>query len=154
MTAGHFIEERRGGIDRRSRTWLALVIGSWNPRRRTPRRLRDGGFAAVDWHDARWLGIALLILLMSFADACLTLTLMSRGADELNPAMRVALAGSGRSFAMVKLGLTAGGVVLLTILTRVRIFGFYFAGFALYAVLGVYTALILYELWLLDHLSP
>ena len=153
MTVGHFIEERRGGIERRSRTWLALVVGSWRPRRRTPRRHRDAGFAAVDWHDSRWLGVALLILMMSFADAFLTLTLTNRGADELNPAMAALLSGTGRSFAIGKLGLTAAGVVVLTILVRVRIFGVYIAGFALYSVLAAYTALLIYEFWLLDHLS-
>jgi hypothetical protein len=107
----------------------------------------------VDWHDARWLGVAVLILLLSLGDAFLTLTLISRGASELNPAMVPLLGGTARAFAAWKLGLTGGGVVLLTLLVRVRVFGAYPAGSLLYAVLGIYIALVGYEFWLLDH-SP
>ncbi len=108
----------------------------------------------MDWHESRWLGVALLILLLSFADALLTLILMGLGATELNPAMGPLVSGTARGFALWKFGLTGGGVVLLTLLVRVRAFGTFIAGFLLYAVLASYLALVGYEFWLLDHLSP
>jgi len=149
-----YVAERRAGVDRRRRTFRALVMGSWTPRRRGPRRHWDAGIAAVDWHESRWLGVALLILLLSFADAFLTLILIDLGATELNPAMQPLVSGTARGFAVWKFGLTATGVVFLTLLVRVRAFGTFIAGFLLYAVLASYLALVGYEFWLLDHFSP
>jgi hypothetical protein len=129
----------------------ALLVGSTHPRRRGPRRHRDAGIASVDWHDSRWLGVALLILLLSLSDAFLTLMLIATGASEANPFMQSLVAGSGRAFALWKLGLTSIGVVSLTLLVQVRAFGTYVAGFILYAVLAAYLALVGYEFWLLDR---
>ena len=77
-------------------------------------------------------------------DALLTLMLLERGAHEANPFM-APLVSSGRAFAWVKIGLTAGGVVLLTQLARMRLFGGVPVGLILYSVLVIYSALILYE---------
>src|SRR6266446_4772388 len=41
--------ERRGG-ERRTRVLRALVYGSFNPRRRTPRRVDESTPIGVDWH--------------------------------------------------------------------------------------------------------
>jgi len=60
------------------------------------------------------------ILLLCAADAILTLTLISHGAVELNPLMAPLVKGSGHSFAYWKMGLIAMGVVVLTLLARVR----------------------------------
>jgi hypothetical protein len=152
MEGARFPAERRAGFERRSQTWLALATGSWRRRRRAPRRRVDAGLAAVDWHEARWLGVALLILLLSLTDAFLTLILINQGATELNPAMKPLVDGTGRGFALWKLGLTAGGVILLTLLVRVRVFGRYLAGVALYAILAGYVLLVSYEFWLVDQL--
>jgi hypothetical protein len=136
--------------DRRMRTLRALAFGNVQPRRRGPRRQEDVGFAAVDWHDSRWLAVALLILILSLVDAFLTLTLIAGGADEVNPFMDSLLGRMDRSFILWKLGLTGSGIIVLTILVRVRAFGMYIAGFILYTVLAAYIALISYEFWLLD----
>ena len=45
----------------------------------------------------------------------------------------------------MKIGLTAGGVLLLTQLARIRAFGRIPVGMFLYAVLAIYVALICYE---------
>ncbi len=95
----------------------------------------------------------MLILLLSCADAFLTLTLIHLGASELNPLMRpLVLGDSAQSFALWKLSLTAGGIVTLTVLARLRAFGRLRIGWLLYAVLLIYVVLIAYELWLLDHM--
>jgi hypothetical protein len=59
--------------------------------------------------------------------------------------------GEGRSFALVKFGLTAVGVVLLTILARLRFFG-RTIGYLLYLVLAGYVVLVGYELFLLRNI--
>ena len=142
--------ERRGG-ERRREVLRALVLGSFYARRRRPRRIGEQALAAVDWHHPQWLATALLILLFSSADALLTVELMGRGAYEVNPLMRPLIA-SGLTFVLVKVGVTAGGVILLTLLARMRAFGRLSGGLILYAVLATYGALLLYELNLLDRL--
>jgi Domain of unknown function (DUF5658) len=143
-------ERRRG--ERRTRVLRALVYGSFNPRRRTPRRFDERTLIGVDWHHPQWLAIAMLIVMLSCADALLTLMLLERGAQEANPLMAPLILSSGRAFAGVKIGLTAAGVVLLTQLARLRAFGNIPVGVLLYMVLAVYGVLIAYELGLLHAL--
>lgn len=145
--------QRRIGADRRVSTWHALVTGSFHRRRRAPRREGDRSIVAVDWHDAQWLGVALAILLLSCADAFLTLVLIDLGATEINPIMEPLVHGPGRSFAIWKLALTSSGVVVLTLLARMRAFGGLPIGAILYAVLVIYVTLVAYEMWLLDRLT-
>jgi hypothetical protein len=145
--------ERRRSSERRRRVLRALLHGSYHQRRRSPRRADDRGLAHVDWHDARWLGVALLVMLLSAADAVLTLTLISLGAEEANPVMARLMAGSGYSFTAWKLGLTAAGVVVLTPLAKLRAFGLVPVGALLYVILAIYVLLVVYELWLLERMT-
>jgi hypothetical protein len=144
--------ERRNTNDRRKRTFRSLVHGSLAPRRHGPRRGEDRSFTAVDWHHPQWLAVAILTLLLSSADAFLTLVLLERGANEANPFMEPLVGGSTLIFTMVKMGLTSGGIIVLILLARVRVFGRVPVSFLLYAVLLGYTVLVGYEFWLLEHL--
>jgi len=130
----------------------ALLHGSFRPRRREPRRADERALSAVDWHHPQWLAIAILIVVFSCSDALLTLMLLDDGAYEANPMMAPLVAGSAAAFAVVKMGLTAGGVVLLTQLARLRAFGGVPVGVLLYLVLALYGALIAYEFGLLNAL--
>lgn len=103
----------------------------------------------TDWFHPQWLATAIIILILSTVDAVLTLALISRGAIEINPLMEPLVRGSGRSFALWKLGLTSIGVVVLTMLARLRVFGRLAVGSFLYLVLGGYLLLVGYELSLL-----
>ena len=140
------------GPDRRKRVLWSLVYGSFNPRRRGPRRDGENLLAAVDWHHPQWLAIGMLIVAFSCGDALLTLILMTRGAYELNPLMAALIGGSATRFALVKITLTAVGVVFLTQLSRLRTFGRVPVGFILYTVLALYGTLIFYEFQLLGRL--
>src|SRR6185437_10267022 len=97
--------ERRRGPDRRRTTLRALMHGSLHPRRRGPRRGYEASFVAVDWHDPQWLGISILIVVLSCVDAFFTITLIDRGAYEANPLMAPLVSGSPLAFALVKIGL-------------------------------------------------
>jgi hypothetical protein len=145
-------EPERRRTERRRHVLRALWQGSFRPRRRSPRRADERQVSAVDWHHPQWLAIAMLIVALSAADALLTLMLMERGAYEVNPFMAPLVGGSALSFALVKVGLTAGGVVLLTQIARIRAFGRIPVGVFLYSVLALYGALIAYEFSLLNAL--
>ncbi len=105
----------------------------------------------TDWFHPQWLAVGILILLLCSADALLTLTLIARGAEEINPFMALLVHGSGHAFAAWKVGLTASSVVLLIVLARLRIFG-RAVGAILYVVLGMYVVLVGYELFLLRNI--
>lgn len=143
--------DRRNRADRRSRTLRSLVTGGWQARRRDPRRSEPLRLGSIDWHAPQWLAAALLVLLLSLADTLLTLVLVQHGAIEVNPIMAPFVIGSGRSFAFLKLGLTAAAVTVLVALTRVRTFGRLLAGPILVSAAVLYVVLIGYELWLVDR---
>ncbi|MGH8208669.1 MAG: DUF5658 family protein [Steroidobacteraceae bacterium] len=145
---------RRRGPDRRRQPLRALLYGSFNPRRRGPRRDGERLVSGVDWHDSQWLAVAMLIVLFSCVDAFLTLTLIDHGAYEVNPLMAPLLGGSALAFSLVKVGLTAAGVVLLTLLARMRAFGRIPVSLLLYTVLLGYGALLVYEFRLLQEAMP
>jgi hypothetical protein len=143
--------ERRAREDRRRRTLNALLHGSLKPRRYDPRRDTDAGFAAVDWHQSRWLAVALLIVILSCIDAFLTVRLLADGAYEANPVMATLLEAGLNVFVLAKISLTSLGVILLTALARARAFGRIPVGFVLYSMLLGYATLVAYEYWLCDH---
>jgi Domain of unknown function (DUF5658) len=126
-----------------------LWKGNLLRRRRGGRRRGDAHPAGIDWHDAHWLGAAVLVLLLCICDAVLTLTLMKHGAREVNPLMAPLVIGDGRGFTYWKIGLTIMGVVVLVVLARARLFGLVPAGVLLYLVLALYIVLVAYELRLL-----
>ena len=108
----------------------------------------------MDWHHPQWLAVAIVTLLLCTADALLTLTLLENGAVEANPFMQPLVGGSPLTFALVKMGLTSGGIVMLILLARVRIMrGRIPVSLLLYTVLLGYAALVGYEFWLLGVLG-
>ena len=142
--------ERREAPDRRQRTIYSLFYGSFNPRRRGARRSTARSLRDHDWHHPQWLAVGMLIVLLSCFDAALTLTLLQRGAYEVNPIMAPIVGGSALVFTLVKVGLTAGGVIMLTLMARMRAFGRIPVAFFLYGVLLAYGVLVVYELRLLE----
>ena len=115
--------ERRARIERRRSVFRALWRGNFERRRVAPRRTTERHVVVTDWFHPQWLAVSILILLLCSADALLTLTLVSHGAIEINPLMAPLVTGSGHAFAGWKLGLTALGVVFLTLLARLEVFG-------------------------------
>jgi len=108
----------------------------------------------VDWHHPQWLGISILIVVLSCVDAFLTITLIDHGAYEANPFMAPLVASSPLAFALVKIGLTGGGVVVLTLLARMRAFRRIPISALLYALLIAYAVLVTYEARLLRNVLP
>jgi hypothetical protein len=143
--------ERRAPLERRRSVLRALWQGNFARRRIAPRRRTERHVVVTDWFHPQWLAVAVTILLLCGADAILTLTLIAGGAAEINPFMAPLVGGSGHSFVFWKFGLTASGVVLLTLFARLRVMG-RGVGVILYIVLGLYVILIGYELFLLRNI--
>lgn len=145
------MQERRAPQERRRSVLRALWHGNFARRRLAPRRHTERHVVVTDWFQSHWLAVTLLILLLCGADALMTLALIARGGQELNPVMDPLVQGSGHAFAAWKFGLTALGVVVLTLLARLRVFG-RAVGTVLYMVLGMYAVLVGYEVFLLQNI--
>jgi len=142
--------ERRAPADRRSRIWWSVWYGSFNPRRRRPpRRLNDSRYHSLDWYSAHLLAVAVGILVLSAADACLTLTLLFNGADEINPVMVPLIYRGAATFTVLKMSLTSMGIVLMVFLTRYRLRRVIRVDLVMYCVLIIYLWLVAYEMWML-----
>lgn len=129
-------------------TLRSFVHGGIRPRRRNGRRAGEQHLP-VDWHEPYLLFLAVTILLLSVADAFLTLTLIVWGATEANPLLAFILRDHPELFAAVKMGLTGAGVLVLVALARTRLFRIMSVGSVLQGVFVAYVALIAYEWWLL-----
>ncbi len=146
--------ERRSAGERRRRRWWSVIYGGVHPRRRTPpRRAADSRFHWLDWHEAHLLGVSTAILLLSVIDAFMTVSLLQAGAVEVNPIMALVVDRGAAAFAVVKVSLTAFGVVCLVVLARQRLLRVVRADVALYAVLAGYLALIGHEMRMVRDLG-
>ena len=145
------IQERRTRTERRRSFLGALWRGNFARRRLAPRRRGERHAVVTDWFHAHWLAVAVGILLLCAADALLTVTLLSHGAVEVNPLMDHAIRASGLGFSSLKIGLTGMGVLILTLLSRLRIWG-RAVGTLLYVVLAGYVLLVGYEVFLLRNI--
>ena len=147
LPAGVRVERRRGG-DRRRLTLRSFLQGGFNPRRRGGRRAGEQHLP-IDWHEPYLLFLALTILLLSVADAFLTITLIMGGAQEANPLLAYVLRDRPEWFAAIKMVLTGGGVLVLVAMARSRLFRVMRVGSILQGLFVAYVALIAYEWWLL-----
>jgi hypothetical protein len=130
--------------------WWSVWYGSFNPRRRSPaRRQGDSRFHTLDWHSSHLLAVAIGILLLSVADAFMTLLLLQVGADEVNPIMAALVYRSVAIFTALKMSMTGVGVLLMVSLARYRFMRLLRVEWALYGVLVGYATLIGYEIWML-----
>jgi len=145
--------DRRARHDRRHRLWWSVLYGSFNPRRRRPsRRILENRYHSLDWHDAHLLAVAIGILLLSAADALMTMRLLDIGADEVNPIMAAVVYRSAAVFAVVKMTLTGLGVIVMVMLARYRFIRMIQVDVVMYAVLVAYSMLLAYEFWMLRKL--
>jgi hypothetical protein len=148
--ACEFTRERRtGGGDRRHVSLRSFLQGGITPRRRGGRRAGEHHLP-IDWHEPYLLFVSLMILMLSVADAFLTLTLILAGAHEANPFMAFVLTEHPELFALVKMALTGGGVLVLVAVARARLFRVLRVGVVLQGIFVAYVALIAYE-WRLLH---
>lgn len=143
--------DRRSGNDRRRTGWPALRSSLRHRRRRGPRRPEDeaGPGYYVDVLSPSVRLAALAVLVCCVADAMFTMQLLSRGAVELNPFMRVLIDADLAWFLLVKFGLTLAATVFLATHAHFRLLRVLRGRHALYGAAFMYGALIAYQLLLI-----
>jgi hypothetical protein len=130
-------------------TLRSVWQGGLTPRRRSGRRAEEQHLP-IDWHGPYLLFLSVMILLLSVADAFLTLTLLTVGATEANPFLAFILDNHPQLFALTKMVLTGGGVLVLVAVARMRVFKIMRVGMVLQGLFVGYMVLIAYEWWLLS----
>ena len=152
-TVPKVVADRRLEQERRTRFWWAILYGNFRPRRRRPwRRVDESRFQVLDWHPAHLLAVALGILLLSFADACMTVTLLAGGAVEVNPVMAMVIAMGVGVFAAAKMTLTGLGVILMVSVAHYRFMRAVRVDVVMYVLLACYLVLLTYEFQMLRSL--
>jgi hypothetical protein len=103
----------------------------------------------VDIYDRNLVLTTLAVLMLSGLDAALTLGLLESGfVREANPFMRLLIDHDVQMFVNLKTALTAAGLLLMVVASHARILGRLRVRTLLHGVLGLYIALIGYELTL------
>jgi hypothetical protein len=114
--------DRRTGRDRRQRRWPTLKSLFANRRRRSVRRKMDRRrLVILDYYHPPLMISILLILVLSIADAVLTLFLLDHGAVELNPVMAYFIQLGKGMFILAKYLFTAASVLIVVLLNYILI---------------------------------
>lgn len=137
---------KRNLIDRRQFGWRTVMFGFLRSRRHAHRRAADSDVIFVDWHHPWLFFLAVGIMLLSCADAFLTLQLLERGMVEANPVMNGLILQGTSSFAATKLAMTAVGILVLVFLAKARFLDRIRVGLFLTSFFAVYACLVCYEI--------
>ena len=144
------IEQRE---DERRRTSVKTLIGAiWHQRRRNHRRDNDHVNRYIDWYGHWPFAATLTITLLCFADAFLTIVLLSKGAVELNILMDWLIQHDVHTFAVVKMAVTGTALVVLVMHFNFRIYRFIAVRYLIYALVPLYSLLIAHEINMLANL--
>ena len=110
---------------------------------------REGPFF-TDRFDALILGIIVAVLVLCIVDGVLTIELLDVNSEEANPVMRFLLERGHLPFLVGKYAMTAAGLSFLVVYKNWPFLGTRFrAGFLLPVFLGLYIALVAYQVQLL-----
>jgi hypothetical protein len=114
-------------------------------RRHASRRDDDSGIIFLDWHHPWLFFLAVGIMLLSCADAFLTLTLMQHGMIEANPFMNAMLDQGTSAFAVSKVVMTGTSILILVFLAKARFMNRFRTGLFLTIFFSGYCCLVCYE---------
>lgn len=144
------IEQRK---DERRQTSARTLAGAiLHQRRRNHRRDNDHVNRYIDWYGHWPFAAILAITLLCFADAFLTIVLLSKGAVELNILMDWLIQHDVHTFAVVKMAVTGTALVVLVMHFNFRIYRFIAVRYLIYALVPMYSLLIAHEINMLANL--
>jgi hypothetical protein len=138
--------DKREEDSRREFSWRTVFYGFIRSRRRVNRRTADDDIVFLDWHHPWLFFLATGTMLLSCADAFLTLQLMNVGMVETNPFMQAVMAQSTLLFTSTKLAMTAFGILVLVFLAKSRFLNRFRTGLLLTIFFTCYACLVCYEL--------
>lgn len=132
---------------------LKTVLGSLSHYRRRHLRREDDNFNSyTDWYGHWPFAATFTIILLCFADAFLTIVLLSKGAVELNGLMDWLIQKDTHTFTVVKMSMTGAALVVLVMHFNFRIYRFIAVRYLVYALVPLYSLLIFHELTMLARL--
>jgi len=146
MTTSTVSLRDRSDVDRRCFSWRTVVYGFTFSRRHAHRRAADDEVVFLDWHHPWLFFLATGTMLLSCADAFLTLQLIDRGMIEANPLMNAIMAQGTALFTGIKLAMTGVGILVLVFLAKARFLNRLRTGLFLTVLFTVYACLVCYEL--------
>jgi hypothetical protein len=143
--------EKRSGQDRRIHRYPKLKYLLFSGRRANVRRKEDLHHTFYfDRYSSHLFAAIVAILLLSVLDALLTLHLIGRGSTEMNPIMSYFLRYGPVVFMGAKYFLTCFGVVILLLLRNaVRKRSITHAETLFSYIIGAFTTVIVWELYLI-----
>lgn len=150
------INEQRSGRDRRQNHSSFFKLYLPRGKRQALRRNEDSKRISIfDQYHPSLLIYILTVLSLSLLDAALTLTLLNKGAVELNPIMRYYISHGPVIFVMVKYGLTALPLFIMIVLyttfsSRFRIL----SSLMFPSCILLFGSVVIWELYLLAILNP
>jgi len=146
MEASTIGADQRDRTDRRQFNWRTVAYGFALSRRRQHRRAEDAAVVFLDWHHPWLFFLATGTMLLSCADAFLTLLLLERGMIEANPVMKIVMGHGAGLFASTKLAMTALGIFVLVFLSKALFLNRFRTGLFLTLFFSCYACLVCYEL--------
>lgn len=138
--------DQRIRAERRQFTWRTVLYGFARSRRHVHRREVDNEVIFLDWHHPWLFFLATGTMLLSCADAFLTLQLLNLGMIEANPFMNAVMAQSTLLFTSTKLAMTAFGILVLVFLAKAQFMNRLRTGLLLTIFFSFYACLVCYEL--------
>jgi len=132
---------------------LKTVLGSLRHyRRRHLRRDDDQLNSYTDWYGHWPFAATVIIILLCFADAFLTIVLLSKGAVELNGLMDWLIQKDTHIFTVVKMSMTGAALIVLVMHINFRIYKYVAVRYLIYALVPLYSLLIFHELTMLANI--
>ena len=146
MSTTKAVREQRIGAERRRFSWRTVLYGFTLSRRHVHRRKIDSEVIFLDWHHPWLFFLATGTMLLSCADAFLTLKLINLGMIEANPFMNAIMSQSTLLFTSTKLAMTAFGILVLVFLAKAHFLNRLRTGLLLTIFFSFYACLVCYEL--------
>ncbi|MDH3337423.1 MAG: DUF5658 family protein [Gammaproteobacteria bacterium] len=145
MDLSDAIVEQRSVADRRIFSWRTIYYGFMRSRRHNLRRGQEQEVRFLDWHHPWLFFLAVGTMLMSCADAFMTLQLLDRGMVEANPIMASMIGQGATAFAVSKMVMTGTSILTLVFLAKARFMNRMRIGALLTVVFSLYACLVCYE---------
>jgi hypothetical protein len=144
---------QRVSVERRSTSWRTVFYGFLRSRRHNQRREDEGEVLFLDWHHPWLFFLSVGTMLLSCADAFMTLQLLQLGMVEVNPFMAAILEHGAGPFAATKMAMTGVGILMLVFLAKARFMNRVRTGIFLTVFFSFYSCLVCYEfVYLLRYL--